>query len=113
MKSNPELPRELLGTGAGTGTGTKAKNWCIDCGNTHDPERRRAILARLDNATPAEVYDRLDGLAVHLWGKHDSDRGGHSTLRRDLAAVRRAKGWPDHLSPWLRKHCFQKHGTAA
>jgi len=71
--------------------------WCVECGDTHDPARRRAILARLDNPTPTEVYERLDGLAVHLWGAKDPVGRANTTLRRDLNAVRQANGWKDHL----------------
>lgn len=82
----------------------KPISWCNDCAADHSAERRQDILERLGNVTPREVYERLEGLAEHLWGepKQRDGRGGqfHSqTLRWDLAQVRARNGWQNLHQP--------------
>lgn len=70
--------------------------WCVECCDTHDPERRQAILERLDNPTPKEVYERLGELAQHLWPDCAT---GRRQLDRDIAALRKARNLPLRTAP--------------
>lgn len=63
--------------------------WCVDCADTHSRERKLRILERLGDITPSEVYEGLEDLAYHLWRTK-------RMLEKDLAAVRKRNGWPDH-----------------